>query len=199
MKQVMVYSGVVALLMACTGPAGGKGKDGLPGEAGAPGAVYRCSVYQDVASVGIVCSDGSNATVYNGKDGLQGPNGDNALPCTTAATNTGALISCPDGSITEVKNGQTGSQGGIGLTGPIGPQGEAGTGVSVVQFCPTFTASYPSTFPEYGLCIGGNLYAVYASATQGTFLAFLPPGAYSSTSNSALCSFNVASGCVVTH
>lgn len=198
MRKVVLYA-FIGLMAGCTGPAGTPGRAGKDGARGADGEIYRCSVYQDVSSVGIMCTDGSYATVYNGKDGLKGPNGDNALPCTVSPSANGATINCPDGSTTELKNGTNGTQGGVGLTGPIGPKGEAGTSVTVSQFCPNYTASYPSTFPEYGLCIGDNLYAVYASATQGTFLAFLPPGAYTSTSNSAMCSFSVGANCAVTH
>jgi hypothetical protein len=58
--------------------------------------------------------------------------------------------------------GIQGSQGSPGQTGPAGPKGADGTVISTVQFCPGFTPTYPSHFPEYGLCISNVMYGVYS-------------------------------------
>jgi hypothetical protein len=99
-------------------------------------------------------------------------------------------------------NGLTGSVGAIGAAGPqgeqgaTGPAGEAGTQVTVVQFCPGVTSTYPSNFPEVGFCISNQLYAVY-SANDG-FLTLVTPGVYSSDGINASCTFTVAANCEVT-
>lgn len=120
-----------------------------------------------------------------GKTGLTGgvgPTGPSATPCTAASVTNGVEISCPDSPPLIVTNGLTGP---IGLTGPAG---SPGTVVTPIQFCPG-TPSYPSTFPEYGLVIGSNIYAVYS--TNGGFLALLPPGEYVSNAVGSSCDFIV--------
>lgn len=84
----------------------------------------------------------------------------------------GSLISCNDGTSSVVLSG---------------------TVVQPVKFCHE-TASYPSTFPEYGFCIGNNLYAVY-SLNDG-FLTLVPPGAYHSNAVGSVCNFTVYANCV---
>lgn len=64
-----------------------------------------------------------------------------------------------------------------------------------VQFCSGGPASYSSTFPEYGLCISGNIYAVY-SANDG-FLTELPPGVYTSNGVNSSCTFTVGPDCQI--
>src|ERR1700689_3913792 len=82
-----------------------------------------------------------------------------------------------------------GPQGAPGqsIVGPVGPAGAPGlngtngidaTPVTIVQFCSNVTPTYPSVFPEYGICLGGQLYGVYSA--NGGFLALLPPGEYNS-------------------
>ena len=93
-------------------------------------------------------------------------------------------------------NGTNGATGQPGATGPQGPAGSNGTVISVVQFCPaSFVPTYPSTFPEVGFCINGNIYAVY-SANDG-FLTMITNGSYSSDGINASCNFAI-SGCTVT-
>lgn len=117
-----------------------------------------------------------------GPQGVQGPLG-----------NTGhAGTNGQDGS-----NGTNGTDGHDGATGPQGPQGPAGhdgTVITPVKFC-SETASYPSTFPEYGFCINGSIYAVY-SANDG-FLTIIPDGTYHSNAVGSACTFTV-SGCTIT-
>jgi hypothetical protein len=94
--------------------------------------------------------------------------------------------------------GPIGPKGAPGQTiqGPVGPSGAPGTGVSTIQFCPGYTTTYPTTFPEYGICIGNNLYAVYYDG-KNTWLAEIVPGYYASTSTSAPCDFTVGADCTV--
>lgn len=82
------------------------------------------------------------------------------------------------------------------IAGPQGPQGKPGTGVSKIQFCPGYTTTYPTTFPEYGTCIEGQLYAVYWD-THNAWEALIVPGYYKSTSTSAPCNFTVFDNCTV--
>jgi hypothetical protein len=126
-----------------------------------------------------------------------------APSCTVNQTTSGVVVRCPDGSGAIVSNGPQGTQGiqgqqGVaGSTGPAGAQGIAGTSVVMVQFCSaSFVASYPSTFPESGLCIGGQLYGVYSA--NGGFLSVLPPGAYSSDGINSSCNFTIATNCSIT-
>ena len=99
--------------------------------------------------------------------------------------------------------GPAGPQGPQGVPGQIGPQGPTGlpgtpgangTIVRTVQFCPG-TPSYPSTFPEVGICLDNNLYAVHS--TNGGFLTLITPGRYSSNAVGSRCSFTVFSNCTV--
>lgn len=89
----------------------------------------------------------------------------------------------------------------LSCAGPVGPTGSKGDpGVSVnqitvVQFCPGVTPTYPLTFPEIGLCINNSLYAVY-SANDG-FLTQVPPGQYRSNAIGSACNFTVLSNCVI--
>ena len=116
------------------------------------------------------------ACAKNGKDGNPGPRG---LPGVEGA------------------NGTDGAQGPPGAQGPQGipgPAGHDGTIITPVKFCSEI-ASYPSTFPEYGFCINGRIYAVY-SANDG-FLTIVPDGTYISRAVGSHCTFTV-SGCAVT-
>jgi hypothetical protein len=91
-----------------------------------------------------------------------------------------------------------GKDGTNGLDGKSvqGPAGSNGTVITTVQFCPG-TSSYPSTFPELGLCINNNLYAVY-SANDG-FLTLIPPGSYNSNAIGSSCTFTVLPNCSISH
>lgn len=105
-----------------------------------------------------------------------------ALGCTLAGNG------CSDPNLA----GPVGPSGPQGVPGEIGPEGAAG--LTTIQFCPG-TPTYPSVFPEVGVCISGNLYAVYSAL--GGFLTLLPPGRYSSNAIGSRCSFTVFSNCEV--
>lgn len=91
---------------------------------------------------------------------------------------------------------------GCGTTGPQGVQGISGpTGASdfyIVQFCPGITPLYPSTFPEQGICIDGQLYAILDQSNGYDYLTIIPSGQYTSEATNASCSFTVSDNCVVT-
>ncbi len=148
----------------------------------------------------------STSLVCNGSQGLQGnagSNGSNGTSSTVsvvAATssqcaNGGQSVTVTNGTVTNgpyaICNGATGATGATGSTGATGATGAAGspgTLVSVVQFCPGAT-NYASEFNEVGVCLGGNLYAVY-SLNDG-FMSEIPPGEYSSDGVNASCNFTV--------
>lgn len=79
--------------------------------------------------------------------------------------------------------GIAGSNGAAGQDGAAGANGANGTSVIPVQFC----ADDKSKFPEFGLMIGDELFAVYWGTTPASpskaqaFLAKLTPGKYQST------------------
>ncbi len=91
--------------------------------------------------------------------------------------------------------GATGPKGDTGDTGAQGPKGADGTVVITVQFCPGAVATYPSVFPEYGICLNNQIFAVYSA--NGGFLALIPPGVYSSNAIGSACNFTVAENCVI--
>ena len=121
--------------------------------------------------------------------GFNGVNGVNGNSCT--ATTVGAVVLPPNGGLQIQCPGQNAlfvSNGANGNTGLDGTQ------ISTVQFCPGAT-SYPSEFNEIGICIGGNIYAVY-SANDG-FLTQIVPGSYNSNAIGSSCNFTVLPNCVI--
>lgn len=150
----------------------------------------------------------TGATGAQGLPGVNGTNGKDAVPCSVSPVSGGALVSCPDGTTSLVTNGVNGVNGldGIngtdGLNGTNGTNGSNGTNgtnatpITTVQFCPNYTGTYPSDFPEFGICIAGNTYAVYWDG-RNAWLAQVYPGAYSSTSSSAPCNFTMLANCQV--
>lgn len=110
--------------------------------------------------------------------GINGTNGTNGIDGTTGT------------------QGQAGSTGAKGDTGAQGVPGLPGTVVTAVQFCPNYTTTYPSSFPEYGVCINGSLYATYWDGHQA-WTAKIVPGDYTTTATGAPCNFKVVSGCTI--
>lgn len=92
--------------------------------------------------------------------------------------------------------GSPGPKGSPGPTGPQGPAGANGTVITTVQFCPG-TVSYPTTFPEFGLCINNTIFGVFSA--NGGFLAELPPGVYNSNAVGSSCTFTIGTNCKITH
>ena len=72
--------------------------------------------------------------------------------------------------------------------------------ITMVELCPGLTPAYPSTFPEYAMCVhdsnGGTLYAVYSA--NGGFETELPPGKYQSTGIPG-CVFIVGPNCQISY
>ena len=148
-----------------------------------------------VIKVKALCN-GTNGT--NGTDGTNGTNGVNASITLESIT---ASETCPNGGIkftsgastpVEVCNGANGVNGeqgfpgmqGIpGIAGSNGTNGTNGTRVAPVKFCSTDN----STFPEYGLMVENDLFAVYWGTTPASpnkaqaFLTKLVAGNYMST------------------
>lgn len=132
----------------------------------------------------------------DGKDGLS--------PKAPVITTTPANASeCPTGGVEVLVNmivaGTVcnGLQGNVGAIGPTGTQGVPGqdiTPVSLIQLCPG-TPVYPTTFIEYGICVGNSLYGVYSA--NGGFLAYLPPGNYTSNGIGSNCDFSILPNCVI--
>lgn len=110
---------------------------------------------------GVVISSSSTQgiEVCNGINGLNGLNGTNGT------------------------NGKDGVDGTNGTDGKDGKDGTNGASVIPVKFCQTDN----STFSEYGLLIGGELFAVYWDPKTGSakkeqaFLTKLDKGKYQST------------------
>jgi hypothetical protein len=59
----------------------------------------------------------------------------------------------------------------------------------MIKFCPGVTPKYPTTFPEYGICLDNKIYAVYWDKVA--FLTYLSPGQYQTTSVNSNCVFEV--------
>lgn len=131
-----------------------------------------------------------------GDPGIQGPSG----PQTPVLTQPASLQECPAGGVdltigtvtTTLCNGITGATGADGNQGPPGIDVSP---ITVVQLCTGVTPTYPNVFPEIGLCIAGNLYAVYSA--NGGFLVYAPPGAYYSNGINASCTFTVGPNCKI--
>lgn len=125
------------------------------------------------------------------------------IASSTACPSGGVRISSPSSIPVEVCNGSNGLNGaqgiqgvqGIpGITGATGAAGSPGTVVTPIKFCSTDN----STFPEYGLLIGNELYAIFwgpTPASPNTFQAYLSKlvaGNYMSTGGNN-CLFSIDS------
>lgn len=67
---------------------------------------------------------------------------------------------------------------------------------TTVKFCASQVVSYPTSFPEFGLCIDNKIYAVYFD-THNAWWSEIPPGNYRTTSTGLICNFTVYNNCVV--
>lgn len=91
--------------------------------------------------------------------------------------------------------GPAGANGADGAKGDKGDKGQDGASPEMIKFCPQYVTTYPSTFPEYGICLSNKLFAVYYDGNHA-FLAEIVPGRYVSTSPNT-CSFTVKANCVI--
>lgn len=105
------------------------------------------------------------------------------------------LVSCGQPSQQIVQESCTIVQNGNNVTLTC-PNGSTATFMNstMVQFCPG-TAVYPSSFPEVGICLNNQIYAVY-SVNSG-FLTLIPPGNYSSNAVGSSCNFTVLPNCQI--
>jgi hypothetical protein len=142
-------------------------------------------------------------TLCNGIDGQNGADGQNSsvslesIPSGAACPTGGVMLSSPTSSPQVICNGVNGLNGADGLNGqngiqgiqgPMGPQGPAGingTSVIPVKFCSASTAQ----FPEYGLKIGNDVFAVFWN--NQAFLTKLPVGTYRTTTGNQDCNFTI--------
>jgi hypothetical protein len=140
----------------------------------------------------------------DGQDGQDGADGQDGTNASVTLETIAANVNCPTGGVkiyatgsapVEVCNGINGLNGEQGLqgvqgipglngaNGVDGQDGSDGTQVLPVKFCPNDN----STFPEYGLMVGSELFAVYwgttpaSPSTAQAFLTKLVPGQYRST------------------
>lgn len=169
LKLSVVAAILIYLNIGCGQPM--KSQPGPKGDSGQPCSVYKAAKYTIIS-----CPDGSRITLTDGVPGTNGTNGQDG-----AVGETGPV-------------GDTGSQGAPGIAGNDGVNGQDGTQIVPVKFC-SQVANYPTTFPEYGLCINNQLYAVY-SALDG-FLTLIPPGLYNSNAIGSACTFEVKANCAV--
>lgn len=125
----------------------------------------------------------------NGIDGINGNDGANA---SLTIENIASSASCPSGGVKISSGSLSPVEVCHGVNGLNGLNGTNGTIVQPVKFCPTDS----STFPEYGVMIGDELFAVYWGTTPGSprtsqaFLTKLVAGNYRSTGGSN-CLFSI--------
>jgi hypothetical protein len=127
-------------------------------------------------------------------------NGANGSSSSISLESVASSSACPSGGVkivsgpssVEVCNGSDGVSGVNGTDGQQGLAGANGSIVTPVKFC----ASDSSTYPEYGLMIDGELFAVYWGTTPASpsvpqaFLTKLVAGNYMSTGGNN-CLFSV--------
>jgi hypothetical protein len=163
-----------------------------------------CSVQRISNGSKITCTDGTYSFVYDGSNGSS---------CSVTGNSNGAQVNCTDGSSNQINNGQDGANGLSGASCTVAQvsggvevtcgsntefvaNGTNATSITIVQFCPNFQTTYPSTFAEVGICVGGQILAVYWDKTNA-WLSSIPQGYYSSTSTSAPCNFTVLPNCQI--
>ena len=125
---------------------------------------------------------------------VSGPKGADAIaPAITSQP--AQSLDCPTGGVEVDVNGV---KSGIVCSGGQGAIGQAGIDatIGILKFCPG-TTIYPSEFNEIGLIVSGKVYAVY-SVNNG-FLAYLPPGKYTSDALNSRCSFTLNADNTVTN
>lgn len=192
----------ILILVSC-GKAGKDGVDGIsvPVALG-PDKVLTGIDFEDI-DTGLVCSNGGVSiftfhdentdglfqigesvvkvkALCNGTDGINGNDGSNA---SLTIENIASSLSCPSGGVKISSGVSSPVEVCHGVNGLNGLNGANGTIVQPVKFCPTDS----STFPEYGVMIGDELFAVYWGTTPGSpstpqaFLTKLLAGNYRST------------------
>lgn len=145
-------------------------------------------VFVLTACMGRAGTDGDQGAQGNqgatGPAGSTGPSGPAGVsPALPVIISTPADASqCPTGGVI-ITVGPTDNVICNGL-----PGGNASS-IQIVQFCPGVTPNYPTSFPEIGLVIAGDLYAVYSDL--GGYLFKVVPGVYHSNAIGSSCDFTV--------
>jgi hypothetical protein len=154
-------------------------------------------VFKDLNSDGLLDnSDSITAitSVCNGANGMNGTNGINGTSASISVQSATAM-QCSTGGYVFTSTGNPSvvvCNGNQGTQGIQGPSGQAGTQVIPIKFC----SNDSSAFPEYGLMVGDQVFAVYWGVTpsspnkEQSFLALLTPGSYKSTGGNN-CNFTV--------
>jgi hypothetical protein len=219
----LIFFSLTLTLLSCGKQAGKDGANGVDGATvfGAD-AVSMGVDFEDLLP-GIACANGG-ISIFTFRDtdadgsldigeqlvkvksicnGLNGSNGTNGADAAMLLENIASSETCPQGGVkissgsdsTEVCNGingLNGEQGLQGVQGIPGLNGADGSVITPVKFCP----KDESTFPEYGLMIDDELFAVYWGTTPGSpktaqaFLTKLVAGNYMSTGGNN-CLFSV--------
>jgi hypothetical protein len=141
------------------------------------------SSFQDYNKDGLLNEEepvNSVKTVCNGTNASISLNNlpENNIHCPTG----GVLITSESGSV-PVCNGEDGLQGEQGETGLAGQDGSS---IIPVKFCEDSKANYP----EYGLKIGSDIFAVFWTKGEA-FLTKLTPGTYVTTTGNHDCHFTL--------
>lgn len=208
------------LVLVSCGKAGKNGSDGISPIA--PQSIAAVSYGVDFEDIepGLACAAGgislftfedenTDGIFQNGEAIIKVKalcNGSNGSSAAITLDSIASSSACPAGGVKitsgassiEVCNGEAGLNGEQGLAGIqgvpgiAGSAGAAGTVVTPVKFC----ASDNSTYPEYGLMVGEELFAVYWGPTPASpnasqaFLTKLIAGNYMSTGGNN-CLFSV--------
>ena len=129
-------------------------------------------------------------SLASGCSGVRGYTGKDGASCTVEQLANGAAITCEDGSTSLILNG---AQGAIGMSGPIGPQGNPGVSppagnydvVGLVDPC----GDGPGADEVLLRLRDGRLLAHYSSGSY-EFLALIGTGLWRTTDQQS-CYFNV--------
>lgn len=87
--------------------------------------------------------------------------------------------------------GEKGDKGDPGIPGLDGAQ------ITLIQFCPNSTPTYPSIFPESAFCISNQVYAILDQGNGYDYLTIITPGAYTSQGVGSVCNFIVKENCEI--
>lgn len=212
MNKAIMFAFICLMVSACVGPQGNQGVAGNSGVTGPSGSNGETPVVTQLAATSDQCQNGGDiisisvgntdtiSVICNGLNGSDGANGTSA----SIAQSSASSVECPNGGIdlsvtsdgvtsppSSICNGVTGAVGPVGSQGPIGVPGANAQSVSMVQFCKGSSSYSASTFLEYGMVIGNNVYGVYSA--NGGFWAYLPPGYYNSNAIGSNCNFTINS------
>jgi hypothetical protein len=132
------------------------------------------------------------STVIHETTVIEGTPGKDGAACTVEDTDTGATITCPDGSSADLLNGATGPQGEQGAAGEDAVLPNS-TIVAIIDPC-----GPQGAYDEVVLRLAdGTLIAHYSHGNKQHF-AILKPGSYRTTQGGDECSFTVDADLILT-